>query len=101
MGLENNMQEFWKLLNFPLVILSLFIIRLLITGASIGDSVVLLGVAALYGFYYHTESKKQPDINKEFKDKFIQLQTEIENLRHAQNTIKIASQIKPATPVRF
>lgn len=95
------MQEFWKLLNFPLVILSLFIIRLLITGASIGDSIVLLGLAALYGFYYYTETKKEPEINVEFKEKFKQLQIEIENLRHAQNTIKIASQIKPPAPVRF
>lgn len=95
------MQEFWKLLNFPLVILSLFTLRLLITGASIGDSIALLGLAALYGFYYYIEANKEPEINVEFKEKFEQLKIEIENLRHAQNTIKIASQIKPPAPVRF
>ena len=95
------MNKFKELLNFPLLILSFFLIRLLITGASIGDSIVTLGLAALYGFYYHTESNKEPEINVEFKAKFISLEAEVLSLRNTQNTIKIASQIKPPTNVRF
>lgn len=95
------MQKFLKLLNFPLIILSFFLIRLLITGASIGDSIVLLGLSGLYGFYYHNESKKEPEINEEFKKKIAVMQNELDSIKNVQNTIKISSQIKPPANIRF
>lgn len=51
-----------KFLNPPLIFLSAFLIRLMVYGASIGDSIVIAGLAALYAYTMYLKSIAQPKI---------------------------------------
>jgi len=46
---------------------SVFLVRLLITGASIGDALVIIALAALYGLYLHIEAAKEPSVNEDIR----------------------------------
>lgn len=83
-----------KYLNFPILILSAFIMRLLITGASVGDSLVILGLSALYSFYYYIESKKQPIANKDLIDRIVELEEQIRATKESVHSIKLGSSFK-------
>jgi hypothetical protein len=51
------------------MLLSLFVARLLITGASIGDALAILSLSGVYGLYLHIESKKEPRVNQDILDR--------------------------------
>lgn len=51
-----------------------YVIRLLITGASLGDALALASLAGVYGYFLYLESKREPEINKEIKEKVILLE---------------------------
>lgn len=60
------------------VLLSAFVIRLLVTGASIGDSLAVLSLSAIYAFYLYLESKKEPVANKDLSDRIALVEEKIQ-----------------------
>lgn len=51
------------------VLVSVFLIRLLVTGASIGDALVIIALSGLYALYMHIESNIQPEANQDIRDR--------------------------------
>lgn len=64
-----------KIKSLTQILVSGYLIRLLITGASIGDAIVIIALSALYGFYMHLEASKEPVANQDLKDKIASLET--------------------------
>lgn len=58
-------------------------LRIIIKGASVGDSIALFAVCALYGYQAWVESKKEAPINETVKQ-------QVQELRDAVNSLKIA-----------
>jgi hypothetical protein len=83
-----------KYLNFPVLILSAFIIRPIYTGASIGDALVIIGFSGLYAVYTYLENKKQPVANKDLLDRVIFLEEQLKTTKETIHSIKLASTIK-------
>jgi hypothetical protein len=65
------------LLNLAPGLLGAYLIRLLVTGASVGDSIVIIGLSALYAFFLDLERKKQVPINKPFHDRLVELEEKV------------------------
>lgn len=57
---------------FPLLILLAFLIKTLIMPVSIGDAIILVGLASLYGFWTYLEFIKEPPVNKDIRDALLQ-----------------------------
>lgn len=83
-----------KHLNFPTLILSVFILRPLVLGASLGDALVIIGLSALYGAHYYFESKKEPIANKELIDRIIFLEEQQKSTKEVIHSIKLGSGLR-------
>ena len=88
--------KYIKDFDIPLICLIAFVIRLLIVGASVGDSIALLGLAGLFGFIKFI-SKKDEDwkllIEKELK----QLRNEVISARLNNTIVRKANEAKTST----
>lgn len=62
---------------FNHIALSLLLLRLLVTGASIGDALALIGLSSLLGYQFFLESKKQPIPNKEITDRLLEVEEKL------------------------
>lgn len=71
----------------PLLAFVGFSLRLIITGATIGDAIALFGFAALYGFHLFLSSKKEEPINDKFKSEIEALKLQVSSL-HSANALK-------------
>lgn len=67
-----------KMISLPQILLSAFLIRLLVTGASIGDALALLSLSGIYAFYLYLESKKIPEANKDIKDRLVAIEDKVQ-----------------------
>jgi len=83
-----------KYLNLPSFLLSFFLIRLLITGCGIGDSIALVALSSLYGFYCYLDSRKEPELNKDYKDRLLALEEQIKTTREKVNSITLGSHLR-------
>lgn len=79
---------------FPLIALGVFLCRTLITGASIGDSIELSALSALYAYYLYLESKKEPEANKQLKDDVASLREQMGSLRSSLDSVKFGYNLK-------
>jgi hypothetical protein len=59
------------------VLLSAFLIRLLVTGASIGDALALLSLSGIYAYFLYLESTHVPEANKDLKDRLVALEDKV------------------------
>lgn len=66
-----------KMKSLSQILLALFVCRLLVTGASIGDALALAALSAVYGLYLHLEYKREPEVNTEIKEKISQLEEKV------------------------
>lgn len=83
-----------KLVSFPALILSAFLIRLLVTGASIGDSLVIIGLASLYASWSYFESKKETPVNKAILDRVVDLEEIVKSTKETVNSLKLGANLK-------
>ena len=83
-----------KYLNFPLLILSAFLIRPIYSGASIGDALVLISLSSLYGVYYYLENKKSPVANQELINRIVELEESIRITKESIHSIKLGTSFK-------
>lgn len=78
-----------KLLNLAPYALGTYLVRLLITGASLGDSFTLIGLSGLYAYFLFLESKKQVPVNKEIWDRLIALEEKSKTHQDNFNALQI------------
>lgn len=71
----------------PLLAFLGFSIRLIATGANVGDAIALFGFAALYGFNLYIESKREQPVNDQVK-------AELETLRNQVSSIQSSNALK-------
>lgn len=83
-----------KYLNFPVLILTAFIIRPIYFGASIGDALVIIGLSGLYAAYYYLQSVKQPIANKDLIDRIVYLEEQLQLTRESVNSMRLGSSLK-------
>lgn len=83
-----------KLLNLPTLVLLAFLVRLLITGASIGESIVCLGLCALYSFHLYLDSKKIPVANKELIDRIVSLEESLQSTREKVSALGMGASMR-------
>lgn len=83
-----------KHLNFQTLILIAFLARLLITGASIGDAIVIIGLSALYGYCLYQDNNKEAPANKELREKVSNIEEQLKASKDKLNALGIASGLK-------
>lgn len=66
-----------------------YLVRLLVTGASVGDSITLAALSALYAYFLFLESKKEIPLNKEHIDRIVELEERSKVHQDAINAFKI------------
>lgn len=67
-----------KIKSLTQILLSVYLFRLLLTGASIGDSLVILCLSGLYGYYLYSEDKKIPEANVDIKNRLLAAEKQME-----------------------
>lgn len=78
-----------KYLNPALVLLLAFLVRILVTGATFGDALVIIGLSGLYGFQHYLDSKKEPVANKMLWDRVADLEQQLLSTRDSVNAVKL------------
>lgn len=78
----------------PSLLLSAFLVRLLITGADIGEAIVITALSCLYGGFMYLEHSKQPTPNKDIYDKISDLEDQLKGTKDKLNSVSLASSLK-------
>jgi hypothetical protein len=78
-----------KHLSFSLLFLLAFVSRLVVLGSnSIAESIIVVGLATLYGFQKYLDQKVAPESDRD-------LYEEIDILKNTVNAVKLASGFRP------
>lgn len=83
-----------KIKSLTQILLSAFLVRLLVTGASIGDAISLLSLSGLYAFWSYLEFKKEPEANKELKTRLIELETKVSSSESKIGAMTLSNQLR-------
>ena len=78
----------------PQVLLSSLLIKCLITGSSIGDALGLIGLASLVGFNLYLDVKREIPVNKEIKDRLLELEESVRETKSKVSAIVLSSPFK-------
>lgn len=76
---------------FPHFLLFSYLIRLLVHGASLGDALVMLVFGALYAGHHYLDHIKEPEVNKDIKDKLVLLQESHESLKNKVGAVTMVN----------
>lgn len=79
-----------KIKSLTQILVSAYLVRLMLTGADVGDALVILSLSALYGFHMYLDNKKEPEANRELKDKI----AEVEKIAQQTQTKVSAMQLR-------
>lgn len=77
------------LLNLAPVALLSYLVRILVTGASVGDSLSIIGLSALYAFFLFLESKKEVPVNKQYWDRLLELEERVKGHHDSISSLNI------------
>lgn len=83
-----------SLMNVPTIALFCYLGRLLYTGASIGDSVVIIGLSSLYAGWVYLESKKEFPVNKAILDRIVELEEALKVTKTQVDGLKLGSHLR-------
>lgn len=83
-----------KYLILPSISLIAYLIRLLITGASIGDALVMIGLSSLYFAIYYYKGHIEEPVNKEIQDRIVELEEQVKVSKDKMNAIVLTSSFK-------
>ncbi len=81
-------------LDIPTSLLICYLTRLLIFGASVGDALVMLSLAGLFGFIQHLNTKKIPEVNQEIKSDLELIKKEFTDVKSKVNALTIGNQFR-------
>jgi len=74
--------------NLPLVLLNLLVIRILVSGAGIGDSLALMALAGLIG-YIKFSSDKEISNSELINSELVRIQKELSDLKGSITAVKL------------
>ncbi len=83
-----------KLLNLPTFLISAYLIRLLITGAGLGDSIVFIVLGALLAGHAYLEHIREPEANKELKEKISQMDERLITVKQKVDSFSLGVHLK-------
>lgn len=83
-----------KLLNLPTLLIISFLIRILINGATIGEAIVMLALSALYAGFYYLDYKKEPEANKEIRNKIVELEEQLKITKDKVNSVALGINLR-------
>lgn len=78
-----------KIKSLTQLLVSSYLIRLLITGASIGDALVIISLSSLYGLFLYLDNKKQPEANKDLKDRIIAVEEMVQKANSKVSALQL------------
>lgn len=82
-----------SLLNIPTIVLIAYLTRLLVTGASLGDAMVIIGLSLLYAGNSYLESKREVPANKAILDRIVELEEQNKVIKDHVNGLKLGSHL--------
>lgn len=83
-----------KYLKLPTLALIALLLRVLVTGASIGEAIGLIGLAALYAYQLYLNHKLEPIANKNLWDRVIALEEQLQSTREKVNAVQLGNSFK-------
>lgn len=83
-----------KTLYYPLIGASLALTRILIMGASLGDSLILSAFTAAFCFIYLTESRKEPVVNEIIHKKVENLEAGLLEVKSNLSSMRAGQSLK-------
>lgn len=83
-----------NILSIPSLVLISFTIRMLITGADIGDALVIIGFSGLYAYYLFLESKKDVPVNKDILDRIVATEEQLQVVKSKTDSIMISTTLR-------
>lgn len=76
---------------FPSLLLSSYLIRILVTGSSVGDAISLFALCSLFAYNTFLESKKQTPVNKDVYDKISYLEEQLGLTKSKLSSIQLGN----------
>lgn len=83
-----------KYLNLPAFLVSAYVIRLLLVGASLGDSITILALSSLYFLTYYFKSHKDEPVNKLVIDRIVELEETVKATKEKMNSFSLGNHLK-------
>lgn len=80
--------------HISLVLLSLLLARVLITGAQMGEAIGLLSLAGLSALQLFLEFKREPEANKDLKDRLAALEDKVSKQDGKISAITLNTQMR-------
>jgi len=80
--------------HIPLVLLSSILLKTAILGSSLSDAIIIIGLIALFSFHLLLESKREPEANKDIKNRLLELEEQVKDTKSSVNAMKIGSQFR-------
>lgn len=75
-------------------ILFAFLVRLLFTGASIGEALVILSLSVLYGFTQYLKHIKEPQANQTLITRLIDLEEQVKTTKETIHSVKLGVSLR-------
>lgn len=79
---------------FPHILIFSYLIRLLVTGASIGDALVIFVFGALLAGQAYLEHIKEPAANQDLRDAIKRIESTQENIKSKMSSISVAQTLR-------
>jgi hypothetical protein len=77
-----------------LSLLPLYLVKTVVLGVSLADSIPILGLTGLFCFFLFLESKREPIANKELKERLLSVEEQLKETKSNVNAIKIGNQFR-------
>jgi len=88
-----KLKEYIKKINIPMVCLTAFVVRIVVLGASVGDSIALVGLASLFGFAIYL-NRKDTSWKEIIERELQKVKQELQSNRLNNNIIRKSNEAK-------
>lgn len=78
----------------PPILLSLYILRLLILGSHIADSIIISSLVCLYGGWLYLQHIKEPEANTELKERLIAVEESVKSANQKVTAISLGAGLR-------
>lgn len=78
----------------PAILLPAFLIKSTIFGIDFAQAIVLIGLMALYAGWFYFEHAKEPEANKEIKNRLVDLEEQLKLQKDKVNAITLSAGLR-------
>lgn len=83
-----------KEVHLSLVMLIALLARILVCGATVGESVFAVALVALYGWHMWLAAQVKPPVNKDIIDRVFYLEESLQSTKDKLNSLLISTHLK-------